>query len=310
MLPLCLTGTLSRTFSISLPIFTAVQYSPKWIWFVLTTRFLWPRRIFPKQPSPRLLVCSSILACPTASGTLHRLSSVLWTLSSAVFPFFWAYLDDLLIASSSHDLHKSHLRAVFTRLQEFGIRVNPDKCVLGVPSLTFLGHTISASGVQPLPDRVAAIRQFPLLETQRQLRQFLGMITFYHRFIPSAAALLTPLTSLLKGKKRGQSTKVTWSDAARQTFSDAKSALAEATLLVFPQESAPTRLQVDASEFAVGGVLQQYQNEMWVPLAFFSKKTPTGGDTVQCLQSGTFGHVFGYQTLPLFSRGTFFSHSD
>ena len=150
--------------------------------------------------------------------------------------------------------------------------MNPDKCVLGVPSLTFLGHTISPSGVLPLQDRVSAIRQFPLPETQRQLRQFLGMITFYHRFIPSAAALLTPLTSLLKGKKRGQSTKVTWSDAARQTFSDAKSALAEATLLVFPQESAPTRLQVDASEFAVGGVLQQYQNEMWVPLAFFSKK--------------------------------------
>src|ERR1700755_2369439 len=225
-------------------------------------------------------------------------------------PFCCAYLDDLLIASSSPEQHKSHLQAVFTRLQEFGIRVNPDKCVLGVPSLTFLGHTISPSGVLPLQDRVSAIRQFPLPETQRQLRQFLGMITFYHRFIPSAAALLTPLTSLLKGKKRGQSTKVTWSDAARQTFSDAKSALAEATLLVFPQESAPTRLQVDASEFAVGGVLQQYQNEMWVPLAFFSKKTPTGGDTVQCLQSGTFGHVFGYQTLPLFSRGTFFSHSD
>ncbi|KAL7641867.1 UNVERIFIED_CONTAM: hypothetical protein RMT77_007741 [Armadillidium vulgare] len=187
-------------------------------------------------------------------------------------PFCWDYLDDLLIASSSPELHKSHLLAVFTRLQEFGIRVNPDKCVLGVPSLTFLGHTISSSGVLPLQDRVSAIRQFPLPETQRQLRQFLGMITFYHRFIPSAAAFLTPLTSLLKGKKRRQSTKVTCTDAARQAFSDAKSALAEATLLVFPQESAPTRLQVDASEFAVGGVLQQYQNEMWVPLAFFSKK--------------------------------------
>ena len=227
-----------------------------------TTRYLWLRRIFLKQPSPRPLVCSSILACPKASGTLHRLSSVLWTLSSAVFPFFWAYLDDLLIASSSPELHKSHLRAVFTRLHEFGIRVNPDRCVFGVPSLTFLGHTISASGVQPLPDRVAAIRQFPLPETQRQLGQFLGMITFYHRFIPSAAGLLTPLTSLLKGKKRGQSTRITWSDAARKAFSDAKTALADATLLVFPQESAPTRLQVDASEFAVGGVLQQCQNEV------------------------------------------------
>src|SRR6201990_3294413 len=187
-------------------------------------------------------------------------------------PFCWAYLDDLLIASSSHEQHQSHLRAGFTRLQDFGIRVNPDKCVLGVQSLTFLGHTISAAGVQPLQERVAAIRQFPPPETQRQMTQFLGMITFYHRFIPSAAKLLTPLTALLKGKRRGQSTKVTWSDAARQTFSDAKSALAEATLLVFPQESAPTRLQVDASEVAVGGVLQQCQNDIWVPLAFFSKK--------------------------------------
>ena len=217
MLPLCLTGTLFRTFRISRPTFTAVPYSPKWIWFVHTTRYLWLRRIFLKQPSPRPLVCLSTPAClRNAAQTFQRfMDSVLRGL-----PFCWAYLDDLLIASSSPEQHKSHLRAVFTRLQEFGIRVNPDKCV---PSLTFLGHTISPSGVLPLQDRVSAIRQFPLPETQRQLRQFLGMITFYHRFIPSAAALLTPLTYLLKGKKRGQSTKVTWSDAARQTFSDAVS---------------------------------------------------------------------------------------
>src|SRR6201990_3508133 len=139
MLPLCLTGTLSRTFRISLPIFTAVTYSPKWIWFVPTTRFLCPRRIFLKQPSPRPLVCSSTLACLRLPKRCTDFSAF-YGLRLARSSLCWAYLDDLLIASSSPELHKSHMRAVFTRLQEFGIRVNPDKCVLGVPSLTFLGQ--------------------------------------------------------------------------------------------------------------------------------------------------------------------------
>src|SRR5215469_13214645 len=186
--------------------------------------------------------------------------------------FCFAYLDDILIASSSPGQHLEHLRQVCLRLHEHGIRVNLEKCVFGVLSLTFLGHNVSSSGISLLEDKVSAIRAFPLPNTQRQLRQFLGMINFYHRFIPSAAAILQPLTVLLKPKRRGLSTAIEWSDDSRRAFTDAIEALASTSALVHPAPSALTRLQVDASDVAVGAVLQQFQNEMWVPLAFFSKK--------------------------------------
>lgn len=92
-------------------------------------------------------------------------------------------------------------------------------------------------------------QHFSVPETRSQLRQFLGMVNFYYSFIPEATALLTPPTSLLKKKKRGQSIMVPWSDTARQAFHDAKSAFANVTLLEYPQESDHTLLQVDASNF-------------------------------------------------------------
>src|SRR5215469_6527761 len=190
--------------------------------------------------------------------------------------FCWPYLDDVLIASSSPKEHHDHLHQVFKRLQDYGIRINPDKCTFEVPSLNFLGHTVSSTGILPLESRVSAIRKFPLPNTQKQLRQFLGMVNFYHRFIPSAASTFRPLTTLLKDKKKGISTKVDWTDEARMAFNSAKDELANATLLVHPLPSALTRLQVDASDNAVGGVLQQLHQETWVPLSFFSKKlSPT-----------------------------------
>lgn len=99
--------------------------------------------------------------------------------------------------------------------------MNSDKCVLGVESLTFLGNTISAQEVLPFQDRVLSIRNIQLPESQRQLRHFFGMITFYHLFISLAATLLT---SLPKKQKRGQSILVTWTDTAHQAFQNANSA--------------------------------------------------------------------------------------
>ena len=191
-------------------------------------------------------------------------------------PFVWVYLDDILIASDTPEHHLDNLNQLFSRLQEAGLRINPDKCVFGADSLTFLGHSVSAAGITPLLSRVEAIRQFPQPSTQKQLRQYLGMVNFYHRFIPQAAAKLAPLSALLKAPRRGSSTAITWSPESTAAFDNSKRALAEAALLVFPRSSIPTRLQVDASEVAVGSILEQLQNDHWVPLAFFSRKlSPT-----------------------------------
>ena len=96
------------------------------------------------------------------------------------------------------------------------------------------------------------------------------MLNFYRRFIPHCAATLQPLHDLLKHTNRPSDTLV-WTDAATTAFADTKNALANASLLVHPTPDAPTCIMTDASDLAIGAVLQQYVDEKWCPIAFFSK---------------------------------------
>ncbi|BHF84464.1 hypothetical protein SprV_0902761500 [Sparganum proliferum] len=183
-------------------------------------------------------------------------------------PFVYAYIDDLLVASRNAEEHKEHLALVFDRLDQFGVVINPSKCVLGVPSLDFLGHHVDARGLRPLSSKVEAIRDFPPPTSKRQLQRFLGMVNFYRRFLPNCADLMLPLTNLLSGPKgplelRGH---------ALTAFERIKTSLADATLLTHPAPEAPLSLMVNASTVAVGAVLQQHINDSTRPLAFFSKK--------------------------------------
>ena len=141
-------------------------------------------------------------------------------------PFVFVYIDDILISSATIEEHYRHLQQVLTRLQNYGVVVNSAKCVLGAPRLRFLGHEVSAEGIKPLPDRVTAITEFPQPTTERQLRRFLGMAAYYHRFVPDAAALLRPLHQLLTKKAGSKSAKpVVWTPDAADAYRQVKRAL-------------------------------------------------------------------------------------
>nr|VZI10058.1 unnamed protein product [Spirometra erinaceieuropaei] len=183
-------------------------------------------------------------------------------------PFVYAYIDDLLVASSTAEEHMEHLATVFDRLQQFSVVLNPSKCVFGVPSLEFLGYLVESHGIRPLPSKVAAIRDFPPPTSKRQLQRFLGMVNFYRRFLPNCADTILPLTSLLWGSKRT----FELTSAALTSFEQVKALLADATLLTHFHADAPISLMADASNVAVGAVLQQSLPDSTVPLAFFSKK--------------------------------------
>ena len=185
--------------------------------------------------------------------------------------FSFTYIDDILIASSSPEEHKQHLRLVLTRLQEHGICVNPSKCVWGASQLDFLGHRVDSHGIRPLEDKVQVIRDFPRPASQRKLREFLGLINFYRRFIPGCARVLHPLNLLLADSDSGNKT-INWTDQTDSAFTSIKEMLAQATLLVHPKPDAPTNIVTDASDVAVGAVLQQLINCEWHPIAYFSKQ--------------------------------------
>ena len=111
--------------------------------------------------------------------------------------FYYTYIDDLLGASSSPAKHKILLRCVFKRLSAYGLVIHPQKCRFGLSSIEFLGHVVDSSGIHPLRNKVQAILDFLEPKSRRQLCTSLGLINFYHRFIPGCAKILRPLNILL-----------------------------------------------------------------------------------------------------------------
>ena len=183
-------------------------------------------------------------------------------------PYVFCYIDDILIASVDEQEHLQDLKVVLDKLRENGLVTNRKKCVLGQKSLEFLGYLVDENGISPLPDRVAAIRDFPRPTTVQELQRFLGMLNYYRRFIPRAAHHLHHLFEALKGRPRN----LVWDRGCELSFSAAKEALAQATLLHHPRTGAHLALTTDASKFAVGGVLEQWGPKGWEPLSYYSKK--------------------------------------
>ena len=130
----------------------------------------------------------------------HKLSNALLTKCCVSYHFVYAYIDDLLVASSSSEEHYSHLKHLFRKLDEYGV----DKYVFGVGSVEFLGHYVSTDGIVPLPAKIKAITDFPVPNSLRQLRRYLGLINFYRRFVPSCAYIIQPLAGCPKVQKAKQ----------------------------------------------------------------------------------------------------------
>ena len=183
--------------------------------------------------------------------------------------FSYAYIDNVLIASSTPEKHKQHLQQVFDRFRQFGVIINPAKCEFGVSELTFLGHYLNINGVRPLLDKVKVIQEFPQPTTQCKLREFLGLVYFYNRFIPHCADILQLLHNLLA---KANKTILQWNDESLIAFSTIKQAIVDVSLLSHPHADAPTNIMTDASDTAVGAVLQQQINGEWKLIAFFSKR--------------------------------------
>ena len=193
-------------------------------------------------------------------------------------PFVFVYLDDILVASRNREDHQQHLRQLFDRLQAAGLILNLEKCLFGQPSLRFIGHDVTADGIAPTAESVKTITDFPRPATVRDLMSFVGMVNFYKRFIPQASKIMAPLHEATAGAQTKKATrqKVTWTPELQAAFQRTKTALAKATTLIHFTPGAPLALTTDASDFAIGGVVEQLVSGEWQPLGFYSSKfSPT-----------------------------------
>ncbi|KAK9876450.1 hypothetical protein WA026_012762 [Henosepilachna vigintioctopunctata] len=186
--------------------------------------------------------------------------------------FCFPYLDDILISSNNEKQHEVHLREVFKRFKEFGLAINIDKCVFGANKVEFLGYEVSQHGTSPLSSKVQTILSYPLPKCKKELRRFLGMLNYYRRFMPQAAEKQSALNNLLKGGGKSDNSEVPWTAEAEASFEKCKEDLANATILVHPSAEATLSLTVDASNSSIGAVVEQFEENQWKPLSFYSKK--------------------------------------
>ena len=190
-------------------------------------------------------------------------------------PSIFNYLDDILIASENETQHREDVETIMALLSENGLKISPEKCNFFTNRIEFLGHVITPEGLKPQTNKITAIREFPKPKTIKSLRRYMGMINFYHSFVPALAKVLSPVSTLMSCPRGVKDAKIKWTEESSKAFEESKLLLSEKTLLSYMDINLETSVTVDASDTAIAGVLQQRKGETWKPISFFSRKLTT-----------------------------------
>ena len=178
------------------------------------------------------------------------------------------YLDNICIFAETADQMLDRIELVFTHLKEFNLKIKPKKSHFFQTSVTFLGHILSANGVSPNREKVTKIKDWPTPKTPKEVHSFVGLASYYCRFIPNFAKWAGPLHALIipasfkqkicKGEmKKSDLPEFQWTPACQEGFDQLKKALMEAPILAYPDYSKPFILEMDASLKGLGTVLSQ-----------------------------------------------------
>ncbi|KAI5151484.1 hypothetical protein ENBRE01_2170 [Enteropsectra breve] len=171
--------------------------------------------------------------------------------------FVRPYLDDIIIFSKTEEEHRMHLEIVAERLSEANISLNKNKCKFNQKEIEILGNVITGDEVRPSEDKVKAINNYPMPQTIRELRSFLGLINYCRSFIPNIASIIGPLNNLLKGETKKSIKKIVWDETTKRSFLTSRKTLSMNTLKTQPDFSKKFILTTDASENAIGAILSQ-----------------------------------------------------
>lgn len=218
-------------------------------------------------------------------------------------PNVHCYLDDILVSGQDRAQHLKNLDAVLTRLEEFGLRVQKEKCEFFKESLEYLGHVIDAQGLHKSPEKVRAIVEAPAPTDVSQLRSFLGLINYYSRFIPNLSSILSPLNALLCKGKQWQ-----WTSECAASFKEAKEQLLSQSVLIHYDPQLPIRLACDASPYGVGSVISHIlPNGQERPIAFASRTLNKAERNYAQIEREALGIIFGVRKFHHYLYGRQFT---
>ncbi|GBM22032.1 Retrovirus-related Pol polyprotein from transposon 297 [Araneus ventricosus] len=176
------------------------------------------------------------------------------------------YLDDIIIVGRTFQEHLNNIRKVFQRLQNANLKLSPKKCRFFRKEVSYLGHIISSDGVKTDPEKTKAVVDWPRPETVYDLRSFLGLCTYYRRFVRNFSAIARPLHKLTEARSS-----FNWIEECEKSFNSLKQALITSPILTYPRTDKEFILDTDASNEGIGAVLSQKIGNEECVIAYFSK---------------------------------------
>ena len=185
--------------------------------------------------------------------------------------FCTAYIDDILVYSSTLSKHKRHVRRVLEALRRAGLQLDVEKCEFHKTEVTYLGLIISTSGLRMDPAKVAAVREWATPMCVRDVQSFIGFANFYRRFIKDFSKLSAPMQRLVR-----KDVPFKWSLECEKAFDELKDRFCSAPILMRFDPEKEILVETDASDYVSAGILSQRDDDNVLrPVAFFSKKHST-----------------------------------
>ena len=238
--------------------------------------------------------------CPMGSKNSGATMASLVELVFRGFPshFLLAYFDDILIATPTAALHLELLDKVLTAITRAGLKLNPLKCKFAQGSITTLGYVLSADGINPDPNNLRKIREWPAPKNQKQVRQFIGLCSYYRAHLPDFAKIATPLTDLLC-----KDAKFVWSKLEQSAFEKLRENLLNGTACTYPDFSKQFILKCDGSGNCVGAVLSQRDERgKECIVACASRKLNETQAKWACYDKEFFALIFGVRSFSHYLR--------
>ena len=180
----------------------------------------------------------------------------------------FVYIDDVFVVASTFEEHLERLREVFERLRHASLRLKPKKCLLLRDEVPYLGHVVSCAGIKPDPAKIKQVRLYPVPTDATKVRQFLGLASYYRRFIPDFAKIAHPMHALTK-----KNAVFEWTADCGVAFNELKERLVTAPVLSHPCFGPDEEfvLETDASGVGLGAILSQIQEGQLHPIAYASR---------------------------------------
>lgn len=238
-----------------------------------------------------------------AAQTQQRLMDKLF--GPELEPFVFTYLDDIIISTENFEHHIEILNKVYDRLKYADLVINIDKCNFCRNELKYLGFVVNENGLKTSPDKIESMLKFPIPTTTTEIKRFLGLCSWYRRFIKDFASLVSPINDLLKKRKKNKP--IEWNERADGAINELKQRLISAPVLVSPDFKREFKIQCDASNFGLGAVLTQDFEDGEKVIAFASRSLTNSERKYSATEKECLAIIFAVEKFRMYIEGTKFT---